>query len=427
MAGYADHLAYYCDAGEGITAEPMGQSFTAMRTEKRPALEYALARRAERLAPPLHPEGGNAISFDSGYAFPGIFPDFTRAAERALTAFRSESLQYGTPFGLAEMRQWIAEYIRCDGGEAAPEEILVVTGAKRGIELICRLLADEGDSVVVTAPMYFTAIPILRSFGLEFIEVAQDGEGMDVDALSTQLRERERQGRKRPKFIYVVTDFHNPAGVSMSLRRRESLISLATSLGIPILEDNPYRKLRYDGGDIPSLKALDRDAIVFEVGTFSKLLAPGIRVGWVCAPQSLTARMAQLKPDGGTCPLTQRIVLEFLQNEGLEPHLARARAAYREHRDLMVAAVRDQLPDASFSVPEGGYYLWLRFPDGVNTDDLALRAYHAGVSPIAGSVFFAREDAGHPKNYLRLAYSRATPEEIDKGVKLLAAAYRSMK
>lgn len=398
-----------------------------MRTEKSPLREYALAKRAQRLARPLHAEGGEAISLDSGYAFPAIFPDLTRAAERALTTYRSQSLQYGTPFGLTEMREWIVEYIRSEGGETALEEILVVSGAKRGIELVCRLLADEGDSVVVTAPMYFTAIPILRSFGLEFIEVAQDEEGMDVDALSGELRERERQGKRRPKFIYQVTDFHNPTGVTMSLRRREALVALAASLGIPILEDNPYRKLRFEGSEIPSLKGLDRDGGVIEVGTFSKLLAPGLRIGWVCAPQPLAARMAQLKADGGTTPLTQRIIVEFLQAGGLAPHIERARVAYREHRDLMVAVVKQEIPDASFAIPEGGYYLWLKFPDGVDTDELAGRAYDAGVSPIAGSVFFAREDVGHPKNYLRLAYSRATPEEIDKGVKLLAAAYRSMK
>jgi 2-aminoadipate transaminase len=398
-----------------------------MRAEKRPVLEYALAKRAQRLARPLHAEGGHAISFDSGYAFPGIFPDLTRAAERALTTYRSQSLQYGTPFGLAEMREWIAEYIRAEGGEAAVDEILVVNGAKRGIELVCRLLADEGDSVVVTAPMYFTAIPILRSFGLEFIEVSQDEEGMDVDALSAELRRRESEGLKRPKFIYQVTDFHNPTGVTMSLRRREALVALATSLGIPILEDNPYRKLRFEGSEIPSLKALDRDGAVLEVGTFSKLLAPGLRIGWVCAPQPLVARMAQLKADGGTCPLTQRIIVEWLTAGGLDPHLQRARAAYHEHRDLMIAAVRRELPEASFAIPQGGYYLWLKFPENVNADQLAERAYDAGVSPIAGSVFFAREDAGHPKNYLRLAYSRATPDEIDRGVNLLATAYHSMK
>jgi 2-aminoadipate transaminase len=390
-------------------------------------IQYALARRAQRLARPLHGEGGEAISLDSGYAFPAIFPDLTRAAERALTTFRSQSLQYGTPFGLGEMRQWIAEYIRSDGGEATAEEILVVNGAKRGIELICRLFADEGDSVVVTAPMYFTAIPILRSFGLEFIEVPQNGEGMDVDALEAQLGERERQGRKLPKFIYDVTDFHNPTGITMSLRRREALVALATRFGIPILEDSPYRQLRFEGDALPSLKALDRDGVVLVVGTFSKLLAPGLRIGWVCAPKPLIARMAQLKSDGGTCPLTQRVIFEFLQAGGLQPHLQRARAAYREHRDLMVSAVQREIPDATFVIPHGGYYLWLEFPEGVDTDDLAERAYHAGVSPIAGSAFFAREDAGHPKNYLRLAYSRATPEEIDRGVKLLATAYRSMK
>jgi 2-aminoadipate transaminase len=391
-----------------------------------------LARRAVRLPGPIHPEGGHAISFDSGYAFPEIFPDLTDAARAALNAYRSESLQYGSPFGMRAMREWIAEYMRKDGAQAQVDNVLVVNGAKQGLDLICRVLTDEGDAVVVTGPTYFTAIPIFRSFGLEFIEVPQDDEGLDVAALRERLAQRSSAGKKPPKFIYDVPDFHNPSGVTMSLPRRHALLELAADAGITVVEDSPYRRLRYDGTTLPSLKSLDRNGIVLALGTFSKLMAPGLRIGWVCGDADLLTRMARLKSDGGTSPMTQRIILEFFLAGGLEPHLERARTAYAQHRDDMVAALRRDLPEATFAVPQGGYYLWLTFPAGIDSGELADRAYDAGVSVIAGNAFYAADDPssakarGIPKRHMRLAYSHATPETIATGVKLLADAFRSL-
>ena len=391
-----------------------------------------LARRATRLPGPIHPDSGDVISFDSGYAFPAIFPDLTGAAKIALNEYRSESLQYGTPLGTLAMREWIANYVRNDGVDATVDNVLVVNGAKQGLDLICRVLTDEGDAVVVTGPTYFTAIPIFRSFGLEFVEVPQDGDGLDVAALAERLAQREAAGKRPPKFIYDVPDFHNPSGVTMSLARRKALLELAAARGIAIVEDSPYRRLRFEGATLPSLKSLDRNGIVLALGTFSKLIAPGLRIGWVCGDPDLISRMARLKSDGGTSPMTQRIILEFFGAGGLEPHLERARAAYALHRDTMVAALARDLPEAALAVPHGGYYLWLTFPEGVDSDALAERAYDMGVSAIAGGAFYAADDPssakarGIPKRHMRLAYSHATPDRIAEGVKLLAATYHSM-
>ncbi|MGB6985385.1 MAG: PLP-dependent aminotransferase family protein [Candidatus Aquilonibacter sp.] len=391
-----------------------------------------LARRATRLAGPIHADGGDAISFDSGYAFPGIFPDLTAAATRALNEYRSESLQYGSPFGTLALREWIAKYVGTDGVDATVDNVLVVNGAKQGLDLICRVLTDEGDAVVVTGPTYFTAIPIFRSFGLEFVEVPQDGDGLDVAALAQRLAQREAAGRRPPKLIYDVPDFHNPSGVTMSLARRHALLELAAARGIAIVEDSPYRRLRFEGATLPSLKSLDRNGVVLALGTFSKLIAPGLRIGWVCGDPDLITRMARLKSDGGTSPMTQRIILEFFAAGGLEPHLECARSAYRLHRDAMVAALALDLPEATLAIPHGGYYLWLTFPDDVDTSVLAERAYDMGVSVIAGDAFYAADDPssakarGIPKRHMRLAYSSSTPDRITQGVKLLAATYHSM-
>ena len=391
------------------------------------SLAHAFARRASQL-PPMLPAAappGN-IAFDSGHAFPGVLPDLTAEVAIALTTHRAETLQYAPRMGLPELRAWIAEYMTSDGARVSADNILVTNGAKHALELVCRLLLDEDDAVVMTAPTYFSAIPIIRSYGATFIEVRQDRAGLDVDDLAATLDRRRRDGKARPKFIYDVPDFHNPTGVTMPVERRAALLDLAAAHDIAVVEDSPYRKVRFEGTSVPSLKALDERDMVLQLGTFSKLMAPGLRVGWVAAAPSLVARMAQLKTDAGSCPLTQRTILEFCRNGRLTQHTARIQERYRTNRDHMMAAVRRELADVSFVVPHGGYYLWLTFPDGVDADELAACANRTGVTVIPGSKFFARTDVAHPRNHLRVAYSHANEHEIDEGVRRLAAAYAAI-
>jgi 2-aminoadipate transaminase len=366
------------------------------------------------------------IAFDSGHAFPGVLPDLTAEAERALTRYRAETLQYAPRPGLPELRARIVDLMAADGIEVPAEQVLVTNGAKHAIELVCRLLLDEGDSIIVTAPTYFTSIPIFRSYGVRFIEVGQDDEGLDVEALASRLDDMARDGERLPKLVYNVPDFHNPTGVTMSLRRRQALIDLATERGLFIVEDSPYRQVRFAGGSVPALKALDREGVVFYVGTFSKLMAPGLRVGWAAAAPEMIARMIQLKSDGGSCPLTQRVIVEFLAADRLAAHIALVQRTYRANRDGMVAALGRELPEATFTPPDGGYYLWLTLPSGIDGDAVAAAASAAGVTVLAGSRFFARTDAGHPRHHLRLAYSHADAAESAEGVRRLAAAYRSV-
>ena len=366
------------------------------------------ARRAERLAPTLPasvPTG--TIGFDSGHAFPGVLPDLTREADLALTRYRAETLQYAPRAGLPDLRAWIAGYMNVG---VTADHVLVTNGAKHALELVCRLLLDEGDAVAVTAPTYFSAIPIIKSFGATFLEVPQDEEGLEVAALDRLPR--------APKFIYNVPDFHNPTAVTMSAARRHALIEWARQRGILIVEDSPYREVRFEGTLPPSLKALGGETVI-HLGTFSKLMAPGLRVGWAAAPPALIARMAQLKTDAGSCPLTQRIILEFLTAGRLPEHIQRVQEAYRSNRDHMVAALEREMPAASFVTPHGGYYVWLTLPDGANGDHVAACAAENGVAIIAGSRFYANPG---PKHQIRLAFSHATHEEIDEGVRRVAAA-----
>ncbi len=387
----------------------------------------SLSRRAANLAPLLPtPAPATNLAFDSGHACNALLPDLTAEAARALSEFRLETLQYAPRPGLPELRAHIVEQMAADGVVVMRENVLVTNGAKHAIDLICRVLLDEGDAIVVTTPTYFTAIPIFRGFGVHFIEVPQDSDGLDVAELTKVLEQRERQGLRPPKFIYNVPDFHNPTGVTMSLERRRALIELAASRGIYIVEDSPYRRVRFQGQSIPSLKALDAGNTVIYVGTFSKLMAPGLRVGWAVAAPEMIARMIQLKSDGGSCPLTQRIIVEFLSAGRLNEHISLVQATYCQNRDAMVAALRRELPEARFEVPDGGYYVWLTLPDGVDGDAVSRAASEAGVTVLAGSKFFAPGDAAHPRNHVRVAYSHATPDEIDDAIRRLATAFRTV-
>lgn len=387
--------------------------------------QVSLARRAERLSPAGGASHhGHAIPFDSGDGFPPLFPDLTAAAHRALTTYRDETLQYGGRRGLAELREWITGYMNEDGAHVAADEILITNGAKHGIELVCQLLLDEGDSLAVTAPTYLTAIPIFRSFGAEFVEVGQDAEGLDTDELQATLQRLKQDGRKMPKFIYNVPDFHNPTGITMTRRRREALLEIAARYSIYVVEDTPYRKVRFEGSAEPTLKSLDRDQNVIHVNTFSKLIAPGLRIGWVAAAQDLVARMLQLKSDGGSSPLVQRIIVEWCKAGNFPAQSEKARHTYGSHCNFMVAAVKRDLPQVSMVKPHGGYYVWLTFPADVDTDELTKYAAEAGVTVIPGSKFYAvhaRSDAPW-KNQMRLAFSHASPEQIDEGTRRLADA-----
>lgn len=399
--------------------------------------DTTLARRAAGLpttfpVPHFPTElGAGVIAFDSGFASAELLPDLTRFAVSALTVHRAETLQYSANQGQPELRGWIAGYMNEDGCALTPDNIIVTNGAKHGIELVCKLTLDDGDAVVVTAPTYFSAIPIFRSFGVELIEVPQDKDGLCVAKLRETLDARAAAGARPPKLIYNVSDFHNPTGLSMSLARRVALVALAEERGIRIIEDNPYRRVRFTGGSLPTLKALDRTGTVIHAGTFSKLVAPGLRIGWLAAEPDVIARLIALKADGGSSAFLQRIVYEFCSSQDFPVHVRRVEKVYAEHRDCMIAALKRELPDVSFTVPEGGYYIWVKLPPHVDGDAVAKRAAERGVNIIPGTKFFAL-DNDYPsnrstaRNHIRLSYSFATLEEIDEGIVRLADALREV-
>ena len=386
--------------------------------------EFRYAARAAHVTPSIaaHDAPG-VIMFGSGDAYPESLPDVSEFAQRAATRYRTETLQYAPRLGLPELREWIARHLATEGVDVDPDRILVLHGAKQGIDLACKLFLDPGDAIVVTRPTYQSALGVFRGWQAAFVEVGVDADGMLVDELAATLAERDRHGLPAPKLVYDVPEFHNPTGVTLSAARRAALVELAERHGMLIVEDDPYRRIRFAGEPVPPIQALDRRGCVLGLGTFAKLVAPGLRVGWAVATRDIVARMAVLKADGGSCPFTQRILIEYARAGRLDPDIRDRVRTYRAHRDVMAQAVREHLPQATFTLPQGGYYLWLRFPDAIDTDRLAALAETHGVSILPGSQFQATPG---PRNHARLAYSYASPSEIVEGVRRLAGALEAM-
>lgn len=383
--------------------------------------------RYARRAAPVPPASGDhdapeVVGFGSGDAYPEALPDMSYFAARAARDFRTETLQYAPRLGLPELREWIAGWLEGEGVGADPASIIVVNGAKHGLDLACKLFLEPGDTVVVTRPTYQSALGIFRGYEVTFLEVRLDEHGMDVEELAERLAARARVGAPMPKLVYDVPEFHNPTGVTLSRARRERLLELAERHDMLVVEDDPYRRIRFEGEPVPPMAALDRGRRVIALGTFAKLVAPGLRVGWVAATPEIAGKMGALKSDGGTCPFTQRLVLEYCRAGRLEPHVRDLVKTYHAHRDVMVEALRREIPAARYRVPDGGYYLWLTLPAAIDSGRLLVEALARGVRFLPARDFFAT--AG-PSNHLRLAYSYASPAAIAEGIRRLAAALRA--
>lgn len=360
------------------------------------------------------------IDFSGGFAFPGCLPDASKEAVIAATQYRSETMQYIETLGLDEMRDFVVDYVAQEGVICKRENVLITNGAKHGLDLACRVLLEPGDPVIVTGPTYMTALKILRTFEVGWIVAAQDEEGIDVAALEDKLAALAAAGKPLPKLLFDVPDFHNPTGVTTTAVRRKRLVDLAKHYNFIIVEDDPYRKIRFEGENVPPIKSYDDTGHVIAVGTVSKILAPGLRIGWAIADADLINRMAGQKSDGGTSPFAQRIIVEMNKNGQIAHHIREITKTLRKHRDAMCSAFANHIPDIKIRMPEGGYYLWAELPKDVNSDTLAGLAAACGVKVYSGTTCFPVE----PKlNFLRLCYSYVTPGEIEEGMNRLRAAY----
>jgi len=364
------------------------------------------------------------ISLAGGLPDTSTFPAGTFAAQMTRIAQEStaEALQYGPTEGFAETVDCIVEVMGAEGMLVDPDDVIVTTGGQQAIDLICKTLVDPGDVVVCEAPTYPGAVPVFCSYQAETIQVDCDAEGMRVDELETVLAQLDSEGR-RPKFVYSVPSFQNPAGVTLSLERRRRLVELARQRELLVVEDNPYGLLRFSGEPLPPLYQLDGGDFVLYVGTFSKILSPGIRLGWAVAPPPVMDKIVLGKQAADLCSstLTQHFVREYFAEGNWRPYVDSLASIYRRRRDTMVEALRHHFPaQASWTEPLGGMFIWATLPDYIDTGDLLAKALREDVAFVPGQAAYV--DEGRGRNSMRLNFSGVGEDEIREGIRRIGKA-----
>lgn len=371
---------------------------------------------------PGHSDGERPINLAFGDADPRMFPreELIAALEDTLADDIDGALNYGPTYaGLVELA---AERLRRRGVAATTQNTLITYGSSQIIGLLPQILIAPGDTIIVEGPTFLGAVMQFKRSGARLVSVPVDAEGMDVEALAATLAELRAQG-VRPKFIYTIPTFQNPTGATMPLARRRRLVDLAVQYGVLVVEDDAYSDLRFRGEEVPPIAALDGAGWVIHLRTFSKIFAPGVRLGWASGPQALIDRLALCKVEGGSGPLITRVLATYAAEGRLDAHIDALRANYGAKCDLMLAELAREIPAATMTRPDGGFFIWLRLPDGVRAGDLTPAALSHGVEVLAGPRCFAD---GSGDEYIRLAFSYASEEQIVAGVRRLGQAVRDI-
>lgn len=365
---------------------------------------------------------GGIISFAGGLPDPATFPvaELKTITAQVLEREPNLALQYGPTEGDGRLRDELVRWMAKDGLRVTRDQVLITIGSQQGLDLVGRVFLDPADLVVVERPSYMAALQVFRMYRVEMVGVDQDDDGMRMDRLDETLAGLGGAG-KRPKIIYVVPDFQNPSGVTMSEPRRRRLLELARRYRTLVVEDNPYRELRFEGEAPPPVAALDEDGRVIYLSTFSKTLAPGMRIAWMAARSEFIQQFVTAKQGMDLCcpAFTQAIAAEFCASGAIYARVAGIAALYRRKRDVMLAALaREMPPGVSWTHPHGGLFLWVRLPEGMDTEQLLRPAIEEeGVAYVVGSGFYAD---GGGKNTMRLNFSFPSEAEIDEGIRRLA-------
>jgi 2-aminoadipate transaminase len=358
------------------------------------------------------------ISLAGGLPDTSTFPPdtFAAVAQRIAAESCAKALQYGPTDGLLESKRCIAEVMQAEGMRVDPEDVVVTTGGQQVIDLVTKTLIDPGDVIVAEAPTYPGAVPTFHSYQADVVQIEMDACGMRVDLLEEALDRLEQEGR-RPKFIYTVPTFQNPAGVTMSLERRHRLVEIAHQRELLVLEDNPYGMLRYEGEGLPPLRSLDGGVYVMYLGTFSKILSPGIRLGWVVAPPPVLEKinLGKQATDLCTSTLSQLMVQAYFEQSDWRDYVESLTEIYRERRDTMMDALAEFFPrEAEWTRPQGGMFIWVTLPDFIDTTDLLARALRDNVAFVPGAAAYL-DGRGH--NSMRLNFSASNSDDIREGVR----------
>jgi 2-aminoadipate transaminase len=364
------------------------------------------------------------ISLAGGLPAPELFPveELKAVSRRVLEDAGQSALQYSTTEGHPPLRAWIAHRMaERMGARVQPEEILITTGSQQALDLTGKLFLDEGDAVICESPTYIGAINAFRAYQPRFLEVPTDDDGMVIPELERRLAQTDRV-----RFIYVVPDFQNPSGRCWTLERRQQLMDLVRRHRIPVVEDCPYTEIRFEGSNVPSLKSMDQDDLVIQLGTFSKIFCPGYRVGWVAAARPLIDKYNLLKQgaDLHTSTMAQMEIATYLSMFDLDANLRRIREVYRSRRAAMIHALERELPpQVRFTRPQGGLFLWVELPERLNARELLSRCLEQNVAFVPGGSFFP--NGGH-ENTMRLNFSNMPEDRIDEGVRRIGKVLREL-
>jgi 2-aminoadipate transaminase len=360
----------------------------------------------------------DVISLAGGLPDTSTFPPQAFAAQMTRIAQESaaEALQYGPTEGFRETVDCIVEVMGAEGMLPDPEDVIVTTGGQQAIDLICKALVDPGDAVICEAPTYPGAIPVFCSYQADTIQIECDADGMQIDGLEAALEQLDREGR-RPKFVYSVPTFQNPAGVTMSMERRQRLVELARARELLVVEDNPYGLLRFGGESLPPLYQLDGGDFVIYIGTLSKILSPGIRLGWAVTPPPVMEKVVLGKQAADLCTstLTQYFVREYFREGNWREYIESLIGIYRGRRDAMVEALERCFPaQATWTEPDGGLFIWATLPPYIDTSDLLAKALRENVAFVPGQAAYVD---GRGRNSMRLNFSAGDEDEIREGIR----------
>ncbi len=366
------------------------------------------------------------ISFAGGLPAPDFFPirEVEEACRYIVREDGEEALQYSATEGYWPLKEFLADSMHRYGVPARPENVLLTNGSQQALDLIGKILIDPGDYVLTGRPTYLGAIQAWNAYEAHYHTVRLDEQGMVVDEIEHAYEKAVADSGRPPRFIYVLPNFHNPAGTTLSLERRERLAEIATRLNLPVVEDDPYGQLRYEGEDLPPICTYIPERTMY-LGTFSKTLAPGFRLGWIVCPEGLMKRFVQAKQgaDLHTGSLVQHVANDICQRGFLNQHVKRLREVYRVRRDTMLDALNELWPAVcEWTEPDGGLFLWAQVPESIDTVEFLQEALKEKVAYVPGVNFYPNEDGGF--HAMRLNFSYSSPETIVEGIRRMGLALK---
>ncbi|MFB6210970.1 MAG: PLP-dependent aminotransferase family protein [Halobacteriales archaeon] len=369
----------------------------------------------------------DAASLSFGFPYPDSFPndELVAAAEAVFEEEGDTALQYGGGEYADHLAEAVAERARMRNMDPDPEDnILLTNGSTHAIDIVCQTFLEHGDDLFVEAPTFMGALALFKNYGVEVSGFPiEEGKGLDVDAVADELATRREEGGPLPKMFYTIPNFQNPSGTTLGIDRREQLLDLAEEYDFVILEDDAYGELRYYGEDVDPLRALDDSGRVIRVSTFSKTICPGVRTGWIIADNEIYEQLRRMS-GGGTNTFTQSVLGRYCEEGLLDKNIQTFKQAYKDRRDHMLECLEEYMPEtADWTEPDGGFFVWVTLPEGIDAEEMLPTAAEEGVTYLAGHRFYP-DDQG--RNCLRLSFSHVSFDEMERGIEALGTATRSM-